>query len=436
MECGRRDGVTETHVVEEVRDVEFFRLLPPAVALERYCSVWRPKTPLAVHVPLVSALGRVLAEEVRAAGDLPGFSRSTVDGYACRAKDTFGATETVPALLNLVGEVAIGQVASVSVAPGQAIRIATGAMVPEPLDACVMIEHTEDLGGIIAVQKDAAPGENIIRAGEDISAGETLFGRGHRLGAQDIGALAAIGITSVPVLTRPRVHVISTGNELVHPSDTPGPAQVRDTNGPTLVAALEASGCEAIFCGIVPDQPAALEQALRCALDSGADAVILSGGSSVGPHDLAPGVINSLGSPGVIIHGLAIKPGKPTILALVDDTPVFGLPGHPASALVVFEIAVLPLLEILTGCRYRPLPYEARPKIRAVLERSLSSQHGREDFVRVRLREQDGRIYAMPVLGKSGLISTMAKADGMIRIAFEAGGIEAGESVEVLAWRT
>lgn len=424
--------------------MEFFNLLPPAEAVHKFLEKWKPSLPDSVRTSLEEAGGRVLAEDIRVETDLPAFARSTVDGFAVRAGDTFGATETSPALFTIIGEIGVGKEASVHVVPGTAARIATGAMIPPGADAVVMVEYTEDLGcGMLAVLKDVAPGENVVSRGEDLCRGEILLKAGHRLKAQDIGALAALGRTEVLVYRRPTVLVLSTGDEIVPPGTEPALGQVRDTNGPALVAAVKACGCEVRFGGVVRDDYEELVATVRGALDKGVDGVILSGGSSVGPHDLAPRVINALGGPGVIVHGLAIKPGKPTILGLAGSIPVFGLPGHPASALVVFDVVVEPLLRALAGedlnvgesdtlSRGPALP--ERPYVAAVLDRNLPSTPGREDYYRVRLVSRDGVLHAVPVLGKSGLISTLVRAEGLVKVPLESGGIEAGELVKVMLW--
>jgi len=386
---------------------------------------------------IFSAAGRVLARDLAVESDVPSFDRSTVDGYAVRAKDTFGATESAPALFQVTGEVRMGQLAEGSIQAGQAFLMPTGGMLPDGADAVVMVEYTEAFGeGTVAVVKDVAPGENVIRRGEDLLEGEVLLQQGRRLNAHDVGALAALGTAAVPVFRQPLVSVISTGNEIVAPGVEPGPGQVRDINGPALVAAVSMSGCRARFAGVYNDDFDMLLEACRHEIGAGASAVILSGGSSVGPADLTPKVFDALGKPGVVIHGLALRPGKPTILGLAGGTPVFGLPGHPASALVVFEIVIKPLLRALGGESPGAVavPAQKQPSVKAVLERNLSSGPGREEHVRVRLVTRDGKLFARPVLGKSGLISTLVRADGLVRIPEESGGFEAGEVVDVYLW--
>ncbi len=380
-------------------------------------------------VPLIEALGRRLASPVRALEDVPGFDRSTVDGYAVRAADTYGASEGLPAYLEVIGEFSVDCRPDISVGLGQAVRVATGGMLAPGTDAVVMVEYTEELDGrTISVVRPVAPGENVVRKGEDFKAGEEILPAGRILRPQDLGILAAAGITQVEVLSPLRVGIISTGDELVEPAEKPGPGQVRDINSYTLFGAVAALGAKPRLYGIVRDDCGELSAVLAQALAEN-DAVLLSGGSSVGTRDVTSRAIEGLGGPGVLFHGLAIKPGKPAVGAVVGGKPVFGLPGHPASALVVFEAVAAPVLrKALAGGAEEELP--AYP-LKAVCTRSLRSAAGREDFVRVRLFWRDGTLFAEPVLGKSGLISTLVKANGLARIPPEKEGVTAGEVIEV-----
>lgn len=383
-----------------------------------------------VEVPLLESLGRRLASAVIAAEDVPGFDRSTVDGYAVRARDTYGASEGLPSYVDVCGEILMGQRPPGSVGAGQAWYVATGGMLPPGADAVVMVEYTEELEGrTIGITRPVAPGENVIRRGEDIAAGEVVLPAGHRIRPQDLGVLSSVGVSAVKVISTVRVGIISTGDELVSPEESPGPGQVRDINSYTLYGAVAACGGEPRLYGIVPDNYEKLKSTLEQALVEN-DMVLLSGGSSVGTRDVASRVIDSVGKPGVLFHGVSVKPGKPTIGAIVNGKPVFGLPGHPASAMVIFEIMVAP---ILRGGSY-PSDEEgalAEFPMRAIITRNLRSAAGREDFVRVKLCNRGGQVYAEPVLGKSGLITTMVRADGLARIPFGKEGVEAGEMVEV-----
>ncbi|BAF60798.1 molybdopterin biosynthesis enzyme [Pelotomaculum thermopropionicum SI] len=399
------------------------------VAVARYLPGKRP----GVRLPLLESLGRRLAADVRAPEDVPGFDRSTVDGYAVRARDTYGATEGLPSYLDVAGEVLMGREPEGTVSPGQAWRIATGGMLPPGADAVVMLEYTEELDcRTIGVTRPVAPGENVIRKGEDIAAGEIALPAGHRIRPQDMGMLSSVGVSEVEVELPVRVGIISTGDELVSPGERPVPGQVRDINSYTLYGAVAACGGEPRLYGIVGDDYEKLKRTLELALSEN-DMVLLSGGSSVGTRDVAALAIDSAGEPGVLFHGISVKPGKPTIGAVVNGKPVFGLPGHPASAMVVFELMVAPLVRsggYAAGEKEMREALTAFP-LRAVLTRSLHSAAGREDFIRVRLHCKDGRLFAEPVLGKSGLISTMVKADGLARIPPGKEGVEAGEIVEV-----
>ncbi|MCL2337766.1 MAG: molybdopterin molybdotransferase MoeA [Firmicutes bacterium] len=380
----------------------------------------------AEEASLPEALGRRLARAVAAVDEVPGFARSTVDGFAVRAKDTFGASESMPAYLDLTGEVLMGRESVGQLAPGQAWLIPTGGMLPTGADAVVMVEHTEELDRrTVGVNSPVASGDNVVRAGEDMMPGALLLPRGHLLRPQDLGLLAAAGVTEVFVARRARVGIISSGDEVVEPTRQPGPGQVRDVNSYVLYGQALAAGARPELLGIVGDNFELLLTTLRRALDQ-CDLVLISGGSSVGVRDVAAEALNTLGAPGVLFHGISIKPGKPTVGAVVNGKPVFGLPGHPVSAAVVFELFVTPLL------KYWSYP-DRLPEfpVRARLLRNMRSAAGREDFIRVKLAVADGEITAEPILGKSGLISTLVRADGLAYIPAEKEGVEAGELIGV-----
>lgn len=381
---------------------------------------------MAEKVPLLNSLGRVLAEDVRSMENIPSFARSTMDGYAVIAKDTFGASESLPAYLDIGGEVQMGQAPSGEVKGGFAWAIPTGGMLPSGADAVVMVEYTEELDErTIGVTRPVAPGENVVRKGEDISANWVVLTAGHRIRPQDLGILAAAGITEVPVHTLMKVGIVSTGDEVVSPDTVPVPGKVRDINSYALYGLVEQGGGIPKLYGIVKDNFDSLLQTLTTAAYDN-DIVLVSGGSSVGARDVTSKVLDELGQPGVLFHGINIKPGKPTIGAVVDGKVFFGLPGHPVSAMVVYGLLVDPLVR---WGSYRHADREIF--IRAQITRNMRSATGREDFLRVRLDIRDGELYAEPVLGKSGLISTMVKADGIARIPEGKEGVEAGEYVEV-----
>ncbi len=389
------------------------------------------------RVDLCSAFGRVLAADAVSPEDVPPYRRSTVDGYAVAAKDTFGATEPLPAMLEIVEDVQMGAMPSRALASGQAARIPTGGMLPQCADACVMVEHTDLLDDrTVLVQKPVSFGENVVQPGEDVVKGQTLLAAGRLLSAFDLGALAALGFAEIPVVARPKVAVVSTGDEIVPPGKKPLPGQIRDINTYSLAAALIAAGAEPLVMGIAKDTYPSARALVEKGLDQ-ADAVVLSGGSSVGARDVALQVVNDLGPPGVLVHGVAVKPGKPVIIGVCRGKPVFGLPGHPVSALVSLNLFVRYALDALTAHAagdvglLGPLSAAREIWVPARLSRNVSSAPGREDHVRVRLFEKDGTVWAEPVLGKSGLITTMVRSDGEVVVPLESEGLIEGSAVKV-----
>jgi len=379
------------------------------------------------RVLLLDSQGLRLGKAVPAEDDVPGFDRSTMDGFAVKAKDTFGASESLPAYLDITGEIFMGKDARGELGTGQARKIPTGGMLPPGADAVVMIEHTESLDeDTIGVTRPVGPGENVVLRGEDVLHGNTVLQAGHIIRPQDLGMLAAVGVSKVDVLNSVRVGIISTGDEVVPVEVKPGPGQVRDINSYALYGQVMACGGEPVLYGVVRDDFEELRDTLAGAV-SECDLVILSGGSSVGTRDVASKVIESLGRPGILFHGISIKPGKPTVGAVVENKPVFGLPGHPVSAMLVFELLVAPLVRY---GEYRKNPLEFA--VRARLTRNMRSAAGREDYIRVKLVEGErGELSAEPILGKSGLIATMVKAHGLAMIPADKEGVEAGEYVAV-----
>lgn len=407
--------------------MEFFKVVTVAEAKDILFKNWSGKSKAGELVPLTQSLQRVLAEDVASQVDVPGFARSTVDGFAVMAKDTFGASEALPAIMTITGEIFMGQAPPGSLRPGEAMRIPTGGMLPENADAIVMVEYTEEMDDqTVLIERAVAPGENVVRRGEDIIVGAVLLSAGRVIRPQELGALAGVGVTQIPVVVKPKVAIISTGDEVVNPDQTPGPGQVRDINSYALYGQVVALGGEATLFGIVPDQYETLRATVENALQSH-DVVILSGGSSVGTRDVSAKVMDELGQPGVLVHGVSVRPGKPTIISVVQDKPVFGLPGHPVSAMVIFDLFVRPVLNTLLGRKQAPW----RPVVQARLNRNLASGGGREDYVRVQLDARADGLWAEPVLGKAGLITTMVKADGLIKIPLETEGLATGEDVEV-----
>jgi len=375
---------------------------------------------------------RILAADVVAPEALPPFSRSTMDGFAVRAKDTFGCSESEPALLTLAGEIAMGACGrDLTLQPGQATAIWTGGELPVHGDAVVMVEYTNQLDAqTVEIYRPVAPGENIIRAGEDFEAGATVLRRGHRLRPQDIGVLAGLGITEVEVYKYPVVAIISTGDELVEPEREPGPGKIRDINSSTLAALVDECGGVPVPLGIISDNREAMAAACAMALDLPADIVLLSGGSSVGRKDFTLKVFEQLDGAEVLAHGVSIRPGKPTIFAHRGNTALFGLPGHVGSAIVVFQLFVRPLLRRLAGERHNT----SLRRIQAVTAEQIPSTIGREEFVRVILTDTDGSgpPEATPVYGKSGLLNPLVRADGLLVIDRDTEGLDAGETAPVI----
>ena len=375
------------------------------------------------EVSLAGAMGRVLAEDIAATEYVPDFDRSTVDGYAVRARDTFGCTDAIPAILPLQGEVLMGQGAAFALNPEECVAVPTGGAVPQGADSVVMVEFTEDYGdGTIGVSKSAAPGQNMIFRGDDVYPGKVILHKGRVLSSQDIGALAAIGRVKVPVVKKLIVGVISTGDELVPPDVVPGPGQVRDVNSPMLEAMLGAFGVEVINYGIVVDNEALLYEKVHKAVAE-CDAVLLSGGSSVGVKDAACRIIESMGR--LLLHGIAIKPGKPTILGKTGAKPLVGLPGHPVAAYFITKLFVLPLLSRLMGRTQEHYTTTAR------VTESIGANHGRAQYQCCRLERKNGELYASPIRGKSGLITTLAGADGYFCIDRDCEGLPQGAQIQV-----
>lgn len=417
---------------------ELFTVQTPPDAWHTFRQHLRPARQTET-VDVVEALDRVLAEELTAPHDLPGFARATVDGFAIAAHDTYGASASLPAFLTVAGEVPMGQAAALSLQAGECAVVHTGGMIPAGADAVVMLEQTEivQAGGLhdaspptgfpyeIEVLRAVAVGQNVIQPGEDIRRDEAVLSAGRRLRPQDLGGLLALGITRVAVAVAPRVAILSQGDEVVPPDVSPGPGQVRDINSYTLAALTRRAGGIPQLLGIAPDRYADL-QALAQQGVAMADVLVISAGSSVSVRDMTADVIRTLGEPGILVHGLSVRPGKPTILAVCDGKPVFGLPGNPVSAMVIFDLVVAPTLRALQG-EMVPPPRTAMAR----LARPLASVSGREDYVPVRLAWRDGEQWALPVLGKSNLIYTLIHAMGMVKIPLDSTGIDEGEWVHV-----
>lgn len=379
------------------------------------------------EVPIKDSLYRVTAKDIIANEDIPGFDRSTVDGYAVHAKDTFGSSDALPAILSLLAEIKIGAAISEELQCGYAMYVPTGGQIPQGADAVVMIEHTDDLGdGYIYINKSVSPGNNVIYKGDDAKSGSVIVKANTKLMPKDIGALAASGISSVSVKKKIKAGIISTGDEVVGIDQILNGAKIRDVNTYSLYAGLLELGAEPESYGIVPDSFERIRKTADEALNE-CDVVLISGGSSVGTYDMTCKVIDSFGKPGTFVHGIAIKPGKPTIIAKVRDKAVFGLPGHPVSAYFIFKVFVSHLVEVINA-----LEHEFELSIKAITAFNFPSNDGREEYVPVRLEKTNNTLLAYPVFAKSGLITTLTQSDGYIKISRGAEGVIAGREVDVI----
>lgn len=384
-------------------------------------------------VELAAARNRTLAEDIQSPEALPPFSRSTMDGFAVRARDTFGCSESEPALLEVVGEVQMGQSAQqYPLRPGQAVRIWTGGELPEKTDSVVMIEYTRLLGEkSLAVYRPVAPGENVIAAGEDYSRGEQVLTRGTILRPQELGVLSGLGIVEVAVYRRPRVAILSTGDELVPATETPPPGKIRDINSTTLGALVEEAGALPRYHGICADNYDALLDVCTGAMAQ-ADILLLSGGSSVGCRDFTLRVFEAMENASVLVHGVSIRPGKPTIVARQDNKALLGLPGHVASAMVVFYLFVRPLIRLFSGLDES----HGLREIEGITAEPVPSGIGREEYVRVRIQPGAGDALPLvsPIYGRSGLLSPLVEADGLLPIGRDVEGLDTGVCVRVLTF--
>lgn len=410
----------------------FRKLLSLDEAKKRIAEVF-PAKPLGIQeVPLLKAVGRVLAEDVASPLNVPPFHRSTVDGYAVRAEDTFGAEEDNPVVLKLAGHVDAGEIPSLNVEKGNAVEIVTGAPLPANSNAVVMVEKTVEKDGKIFVYRPVAKGENIMKMGSDIRKDELVLKRGNVLSSRELGVLAALGFKRVKVFKQPKVAVVSTGAEIVEPGKPLPPGKIYDINTYTLTAAVLESGGKPVGFGIVPDDDVKLlKETLKKAMDA-VDIVVTSGGVSVGPKDVVPKIVAQLGKPGLVVHGVAVKPGKPATVAVVSNKPLFSLPGHPTSSLLMFHLLVRPILFKMSGKKEKLFA-----TVKAVATEKLFSARGRRTFITVALsRDSAGRWLASPVpTGESGAIMTLARADGYVELKETQQFIEAGEEVTVYLFK-
>ncbi len=391
---------------------------------EGYLSIERLK--------IEECYGYIIASDVIAPEDLPAFSRSTVDGYALNSRDTFGVKESSPSYIAVKHEIFMGSVPDFKLGTGESAKIPTGGMLPEGADAVLMLEHAQIVSDdMIEVMRSVAPNENVIQKGEDIKKGETVLTKGHRLRAQDIGALAGLGITEIDVFRKPVVSIISTGDEIVPAGSPLKLGQVRDINSFTLSGLISEHGGIPVKKGIFKDDYDVIKDAMEGALQD-SDMVLISGGTSAGTKDMTAQIIDDIakiyGGSGVLFHGVSLKPGKPMIGGVVNNKPILGLPGHPAATVVCFDLFIRPVMERLGGLNSRR---NFTKTIKAKMDKNIASAAGREDHIRVYLEEKNGELSAIPVLGKSGLITTLVRADGIVVIPQNKLGLDAGEEVVV-----
>jgi len=405
----------------------FFKVQTPE---QLYAKMDRFKPLTDEMVRIEESLHRVLSEDIVSTINLPEFPRSTVDGFALKAKDTYGTSEKNPTILRMIGEIPMGQISDIEVRDGEAVKVATGGMVPKGADAVEMVEYTEWVDShTLHAFKPISPLENVIQIGEDVKSGEAVLHRGHLIRPQDIGLMAGIGRTEVHVFLRPRVAIISSGDEIVPIEAVPNPGEIRDINRFTIVSMVKEAKGIPVFLGIARDRFDDLKEKIETGLKE-TDMVVITGGSSVGTLDLTGEVLQSLPGTEILGHGVSIRPGKPTLLADINGKPFLGLPGHPVSAMVIFHFFGKPILKMLSGISREWVWHQKKVKAKAA--RNIPSVPGREDYVRVRLEEKNGTFWAHPIFGKSGAISHLVNANGLIKIGIDEEGLEEGEEAEVI----
>lgn len=398
-------------------------------SLEQVFALTGEFSPLAIETIKVSdAFSRVLANDLNSPADMPGFRRSTMDGYAVAAASTFGASESNPAWLEVCGTILMGDVPGFEIAPGKAARISTGGMLPKGADAVVMVEHSQAVDDLsVEIYKSVAPLQHVIDASEDFALEAKVLSKGTFIRPQEQGVIAGLGVETIPAHCRPKVGIISTGDEIIPIEQDPKPGEIRDINTYTLSGFMREAHADPVCYDIVKDDPGALKKAVEQAIEE-TDMVLISGGSSVGAKDYTVDILSSLPDTQVMVHGISVSPGKPTILAKSGNTPVWGLPGQVTSAMVVVKIVVIPFLDRLKGLD----SCDRLVRVPATLTRNVASTQGRRDFVRVSLSGKNGRRMAHPVLGKSGLIRTMVHADGLLEIQDSSEGLEKESSVDII----
>ena len=404
---------------------DFFNVISPPEAIRLMSEKVSPVGFETVDTE--DAIGRTLAKRVVSEENSPSFNRSSMDGYSVRASDTYGASDSLPAYLELVGEIPMGREAVLPLSPGEAAIAYTGGMLANNADAVVMVEHTKITPtGLLEVYRPVAAGENVIMAGEDFHIGESILESGKTIGHAELGSLMSLGITSIQAYRTPKVAVISSGDELVPPKEKLAKGMIRDINLYTIGALIEGLGASPTFFPRVPDEFDELLEVGKKAMEL-SDMIVFTSGSSISSRDLTAQVINKMGSPGVLIHGLSVKPGKPTILGFSAGKPVIGLPGNPVSAITIFKAVVDPLLRLISGKKI----VRSFKTVEAILNSNLSSTSGRTDYVRVQLKNKNGETFAVPVHGKSNLISTILDSDGYVEIDSESSGVYKGALLEV-----
>ena len=404
---------------------EFLNLISPDQALEKVLNLLDTTRDIET-VGIGDSLGRVNARDVKSSENLPSFVRATMDGISVRAVDTFGASESLPALLEVVGEIPMGELAQIQIGLGEAAIAYTGGMLAKEADAVVMVERTNMVNHqMIEVTRPVASGENVLQIGEDIRFGETIFPRGQKIRPQDIGGLAALGILEIEVTRKPRVAIISTGDELVELGSELPSGKIRDINTYSISSMIVESGGIPVSFGPIGDDFDEQFKAARNGIED-CDLLIFSAGSSTSSRDMTARVFDSLGEPGVLVHGISIKPGKPAVISVSDGKPAFGLPGNPVSAMIVFDLLVKPVMDELLGFKG-----DVFLGVNAKITRNIPSVSGREDFVSVRLSFEDNQFYATPIFGKSNLIFTLIRANGLIKIPLDSSGLYEGTEVLV-----
>ncbi|WIV12575.1 gephyrin-like molybdotransferase Glp [Proteiniborus sp. MB09-C3] len=405
--------------------MDFFNAVSVEEGKRMMIEVFREYSFEIEEISMLDATNRVLADDIVANNNVPEFNRSTVDGYAVKSSDTHGASESIPSFLTLLGEIRMGQKADIRISSGEAIYVPTGGMIPEGADAVIMIEYAEKLDdSTLMVYRPLSVGENIILKGDDIKEGERVIEKGKRLNSQDIGVLAALGISEIRVYKKPRFFIISTGDEIVDLNEELTMGKVRDVNSYALHSLIIKLGGEVSGKAIVRDDFELLRSSVENALEI-SDIVIISGGSSVGTRDYTSKVINSFSGKGVFVHGVSIKPGKPTIIGEGKGKAIFGLPGHPVSSIIVFKVFIEYFIKHLLNVK------ESVNKTTAILDFNFPSSPGKETYQMVNIRERNGKTYAIPSFGKSGMITLLSKSDGYIVLKPHEEGISKGEIREV-----